>query len=516
MGIATSFDVATSVPRGTAAVGVGVFRTARGMSTASRSAAHPKPDLAFLEARGFTAKPGEAQALPAGSGRVLVALGLGEQGSLDAEVLRKAGAALARSARVNRVAIVMSGLARGSLDAAGSAQAVAEGVALAAYEFRTYKSGSRSLGKTATPNGSDTRPKVERLTLVGAPSLPLAAGIDRAGTIASAVGWARDMVNEPAGSLPPVAFAEKAADLMEATGIEVEVWDEDRIAMEHLGGVLGVSAGSVQPPRFLRLSYRGAGRTKPAPVALVGKGVCFDSGGLSLKTASGMETMKTDMSGAAAVVAGMAACAGLAVNTPLVGYVPLVENMPGGRAIKPGDVVIPRNGTTVEVLNTDAEGRLILADALSLAAESSPQAIVDLATLTGACTIALGDRIAGLMGTGDTLLGAVESASRRSGELVWRMPLPGEYRKHIDSDIADIKNIGASGGLAGSLTAGLFLKEFAGSGPWVHLDIAGPARSSTDESYIRKGGTGFGVRLLVELLETWQRSAGRMRATTPR
>jgi leucyl aminopeptidase len=235
----------------------------------------------------------------------------------------------------------------------------------------------------------------------------------------------------------------------------------------------------------------------------VGKGITFDSGGLSIKTAEGMETMKTDMSGAAAVLATMAALPDLAPDVAVLGIVPATENMPGGRATKPGDVLTIRNGKTVEVLNTDAEGRLVLADGLSLAVESGVDAIVDLATLTGACIVALGPRIAGLMGNDDRWTDQVRSAAERAGEAVWRLPLPEEYRRSIDSDVADVKNIG-SDRYGGALTAGLFLREFVGDVPWAHLDIAGPARSGEDEGYLRKGGTGWGVRTLVELLTSYQ------------
>jgi len=233
-------------------------------------------------------------------------------------------------------------------------------------------------------------------------------------------------------------------------------------------------------------------------IAFVGKGVVFDSGGLSIKTGSGMETMKTDMAGAAAVIGAMSALADLGVRCKVVGYAPMVENMPSGDAIRPGDVLTFRNGKTAEVLNTDAEGRLILADALSLASEAKPDAIVDLATLTGACVVALGEKIAGLMGNDEAFVDEVSAASKRAGEQTWPLPLPKQYRKLIDSEIADMKNIG-SGGYGGALTAGLFLEEFVAGVPWVHLDIAGPARANADDGYARRGGTGFGVRTLVEL-----------------
>jgi leucyl aminopeptidase len=234
----------------------------------------------------------------------------------------------------------------------------------------------------------------------------------------------------------------------------------------------------------------------------VGKGVVFDSGGLSIKTASGMETMKTDMSGAAAVAATMSVLTDLGVKSKVVAYMPLVENMPSGHAIRPGDVLKMRNGKTVEVLNTDAEGRLILADALALAGEAKPDAVIDLATLTGACVVALGEKIAGLMGSDDSWIDQVRKAADRAGESVWPLPLPPEYRKLLDSEVADVKNV-SGGGYGGALTAGLFLKEFTDGVPWAHLDIAGPARANSDDGYVVKGGTGFGVSTLVELVSNF-------------
>jgi len=237
-------------------------------------------------------------------------------------------------------------------------------------------------------------------------------------------------------------------------------------------------------------------------VALVGKGITFDSGGLTLKPYEGMITMKTDMSGAANVIAALGACRALGVGVRVVGLAPATENMPGGRATKPGDVLTIRNGKTIEVLNTDCEGRLVLADALSLAVEEEPDAIVDLATLTGACVVALGGKIAGLMGNDDRLVAAVEAASSRAGEATWRLPLPEVYRSDIDSEIADMKNIGKRA--AGTITAALLLAEFVADRPWVHLDIAGPSRYEEDSGEFRKGATGFGVRTLLELLSHYE------------
>jgi leucyl aminopeptidase len=305
-------------------------------------------------------------------------------------------------------------------------------------------------------------------------------------------------VNEPAAGKSPDAIAKQARTLARANGLTIKVLAGEQLEKERLGGVLGVGKGSERPPRFVRLAYEPKGAR--ATIAFVGKGVVFDSGGLSLKTAGGMETMKTDMSGGAAVIAAMATLGRLGVKHKVNAYVPLVENMPSGTAIRPGDVLKIRNGKTVEVLNTDAEGRLILADALSLACEDGAAAIVDLATLTGACMVALGDKIAGLMANDDEWRDQVQSAADRAGEPVWPLPLPKEYRRLLESEVADLRNI-SSGSYGGAITAGLFLEEFVTEGtPWAHVDIAGPARANGDDGYLVRGGTGFGVRTLVELV----------------
>ncbi len=309
--------------------------------------------------------------------------------------------------------------------------------------------------------------------------------------------WARDMVNTPARELAPDRFAKEAQHLLRGRNVRVEVLDVAALKKERLGGVLGVGQGSKQPPRLVKMTY--APRGARGSIALVGKGVVFDSGGLSIKTGSGMETMKTDMAGAAAVIATMSTLAALDVRTKVTAFTPMVENMPSGEAIRPGDVLTFRNRKTAEVLNTDAEGRLILADALALAAEGKPDAIIDLATLTGACVVALGEKIAGLMTNNDALGERVQAAATRAGESVWPLPLPKEYRKLLDSEIADMRNIG-TGSYGGALTAGLFLQEFVNDVPWAHLDIAGPARASADDGYTRRGATGFGVRTIVELV----------------
>jgi leucyl aminopeptidase len=418
-------------------------------------------------------------------------VGLGPAAEVDASVLRFAAGALARAAkRQPSLAIdVLGALAQG-VDAAVGVQAIAEGLVLGGYQFSTFK--------------SDPKPsELARAVVVGTTGKRAADAVARGLALAEAVCWARDLGNEPGGSLTPAELAKRAAAVGKEAGFEVTVWDEKEIRKQKLGGLLGVNRGSVQPPRFLRLEYAPA---KPrGTVALVGKGITFDSGGLSLKPSDGMVGMKGDMGGAAAVLGTFRAIATLGVKVRVVGFLPVTDNMPGGDAMRVGDVLTIRNGKTVEVLNTDAEGRLILADGLSLATEEAPDAIVDLATLTGACMVALGDQTAGLMGNHDSWIDQVRDAAAAVGEPVWPLPLPEHLRRKLDSEIADLKNI-TDGRYGGALAAGLFLREFVGEGiPWVHLDIAGPASSQVVEGELVKGGTGFGVRTLVELLSSYSK-----------
>ena len=440
-------------------------------------------------ASGFEGRPGQTVVVPS-SGRIaakaVLIVGVGDPAALTLDGLRRAGATLARSsAKVKKVATTLLDAAPKGASAEAAAQALAEGVLLGSYQFLDFKS-------AATAN------TLERVTVLGA-GADAKRGIARGSAVAAAVAWARDQINVPADSKSPEQFVAAARRLLSGTGVTVRVMDERKIAEERMGGLLGVGQGSERPPRFMKISYAPGGRSR-GHVAFVGKGVVFDSGGLSLKPAGGMETMKTDMSGAAAVVAAMSVLKRLDVRTRVTAYVPLAENMPDGRAIRPGDVLTIRNGTTVEVLNTDAEGRLILADALSLAVEDGVDAIVDLATLTGACVMALGEKIAGLMGNHDDWSAQVRSAADRAGEPVWPLPLPTEYRKYVDSDVADLRNT-STVNYGGALTAGIFLEQFVGGQPWVHLDIAGPSRAPGDDGYVVKGGTGFGVRTLIEVAE---------------
>jgi leucyl aminopeptidase len=449
---------------------------------------------AFMAEAGFEGKPGQTLAVPAGTGltaKAVLLVGLGAKDDVTVDRIRDAAAAVARRAtKVRSVAITLLDAAP-DVDRPAVAQAIAEGVLLGGYQFLEYK--------------SDAKPsKLRRVQVLGRGGARIDAALARGATVAAAVAWARDLVNTPSGEKSPATFARAAQTLLRGKGVKVEVLDVAAARKAKLGGLLGVGQGSHQAPRMVKMTYSPPGAK--GKVALVGKGVVFDSGGLSLKTASGMETMKTDMSGAAAVIGAMSALQELGVKTKVVAFTPMVENMPSGTAIRPGDVLRIRNGKTVEVLNTDAEGRLILADGLSLAAEEKPDAIVDLATLTGACVVALGEKIAGLMTTNDAWGEQVRTAAGNAGESVWPLPLPAEYNPLIESEIADLKNIG-TGGYGGALTAGLFLAAFVGDVPWVHLDIAGPARAAKDDGVAVRGGTGFGVRTLLRLLSDYQKPA---------
>ena len=325
------------------------------------------------------------------------------------------------------------------------------------------------------------------------------AAIDRAATMAGAVALARDLTNTPSLRKNPQWLADAAISVAEDAGIDVTVRTEQELAEAGFGGIYAVGQGSARPPRLIELRYAPSGAQRH--VVLVGKGITFDSGGLSLKPNDGMKLMKTDMAGGAAVIAVMSALARLGVTDRVTGLVAAAENLPSGSAFRPGDVITQFGGKTTEVLNTDAEGRLVLADAIAYAdRELEPDQIVDLATLTGAARVALGGSRAALYSTSDELAECLAQAGESSGERLWRMPLPEDYVQLLESDIADQANVspGEEGG--GSITAALFLREFSGGRPWAHLDIAGAARSSGDDGEVTSGATGFGTRLLLRWL----------------
>ncbi len=443
-------------------------------------------DERFLAGRGFTGKPDEVLAMPADDGGVVLAVGMGPAADVDAAVLRRAAAVAVRNAGpAGSIDLTLLAASPDGLDRAVAAQAVAEGAALATYSFSAH---------TSAP-----APPTRRVHVVGGEGQAVGRGL----AVATATALARDLANEPAATMAPVDLAAAAEALAADAGVVVEVWDEERLVAEGCGGLVGVSAGSDQPPRLVRLTYEPDGAGSAAPtVVLVGKGITFDSGGLSIKSAEGMSTMKLDMSGAAAVIGTLSACRALGVGVRVVGLVCAAENMPGPAATRPGDVLALRDGSTVEVLNTDAEGRLVLADGLSLAREAAPDAIVDVATLTGGCISALGREVAGLFATDDALAARVEAAAAASGEAVWRLPLRSRYRRSLDSAVADRKNIG-NGPQGGAIVAALFLRDFVGDIPWAHLDIAGPARVDADDAELSRGATGVATRTLLHLLTAW-------------
>ena len=452
----------------------------RAAATAAYAEASGVDVAAALEAVDVTGKVGEVARIPVG-GRLLVVVGVGE--SPDHEALRKGAAAAVRNTpKDTTLAIAADG------DAA-LVGAITEGAGLGAYAYTDYR---------AKPHEVPTVPSITIVT----PAVVDGAedAFARAQAVVAAVCAARDMVNIPPGDKRPPALADHMAALVADGDVTVRIRDEAELVEGGFGGIMGVGKGSEAPPRLVEMTYAPEGAT--THVVLVGKGITFDSGGLSLKPWKSMLTMKCDMGGAAAVAAAMSALKALGVTAKVTGLCALAENMPSGTAQRPGDVITHYGGTTVEVHNTDAEGRLVMADALAYGAEMAPDAMIDLATLTGAQVVALGDHVAAVMGTDDALVQALQDAADRSGEQVWPLPLVEAYEETLKSPIADLKNIGKAGH-AGSITAGLFLKAFTGDRAWAHLDIAGPAfAEAADAGYVAEGGTGFGVRTLLAYLSS--------------
>jgi leucyl aminopeptidase len=449
----------------------------------------------MLAALGATGEAGEVTKIPT-DGRLtaplIAAVGMGAAGGagdgpVDPEVLRRAAGAAVRALTgthrpggKDRVRIALALPARDQAET----EAVTLGALLGGYAFRRYK---REAG-----------PAVDLTVL--AHGGQAAEAVQRAQVIADAVALVRDLVNTAPSDLVPATFAARAEQVAADSGLAVTVLDEDALAEGGYGGIIGVGKGSSHPPRLVRLEYAPEGAEKS--LVLAGKGITFDSGGLSLKPPKSMETMKSDMGGAAAVLGAMQAIAMLHLPVHVIGYLPLAENMPSGTAQRPSDVLTIYGGTTVEVMNTDAEGRLVLADVLAASAADSPDVLIDTATLTGSQVAALGTRVAGVMANDDALREGVVDAARRAGEAMWPMPLPEELRKGLDSDVADLTNVpGDRAG--GMLVAGLFLREFVPEGVrWAHLDIAGPSfNDSSPHGYTPKGGTGAATRTLVQVAQ---------------
>ena len=437
---------------------------------------------AHLTERDFKGKVGSLELVPT-LGRIppkaIAIVGLGPRAKASATEVRKAASLAAK--RLTDRGLIATALP-GAVDSAGAA--TVEGFLLGSYRYTRFKSDPKSI-------------KTQQIVLLGGDQTDVNRGV----TLAEATMLARDLQNEPPNSLTPDALARKAREVADVNGLECTVWDENEIEEHGFGGLTAVARGAINPPRFIQLRYAPEGAT--AKVALIGKGVTFDSGGLSLKPANSMETMKSDMTGAAAVLAVMGALKKLDVRTEVLAFIPTTENLPSGDSMKPGDVITHYNGMTTEVNNTDAEGRLILADALAYAREQGPDAIIDIATLTGGIMVALGTRLSGMFANDDGLSEELLAAADAAGEPMWRMPLVDDFKKDLDSDVADMKNSGPRWGSA--IVGAIFLKQHVKEGvPWAHLDIAGTDWADKPHDLGPKGGTGVMVRTLVEWVERRQ------------
>jgi len=467
------------------------------MLASFEDSALPANVAALLEPNDFRGRAKETLLLyPRGAlaPRRLLLVGLGKREAFTPETLRQAGALAVQKARELQAPDVAVGVQDElPLPADAAAQAFAEGIELGAYRYWRYR--------TELP--AEQTFQVKRVTVFSkAQEKQARAGIETGQVIARGVTFARDLVNGPGFEVTPAKLGEEALALGKRLGLKVTVLDKAQLTKQGFGGILAVGKGSANDPRFIVMEYGAAKKDTPT-ICLVGKGLTFDSGGLSLKPADAMETMKSDMGGAGAVYGAMQIVAELKLPLHVVGLVSSAENMPSSTAYRPGDVVTTLSGKTIEVLNTDAEGRIVLADALFYAQRYKPAAIVELSTLTGAVIIALGAHAIGMMGTNQALADQLNRAGNASGERVWQLPLWDEYREMIKSEIADLKNVG--GRAAGSITAGAFLAAFVGDYPFAHLDIAGTAWADKPaKSYNAPGATGVGVRLLAEFLRHYE------------
>ncbi|PIQ96789.1 MAG: leucyl aminopeptidase [Nitrospinae bacterium CG11_big_fil_rev_8_21_14_0_20_56_8] len=470
-----------------------------------------------FENKVFEGKPNQTfwvNTLGALGAKHLLLTGLGKAREMNGEKIRQAAGTAAKLAEKSKsktlsFAVREGALARIKHPCPGETEPdpacpVAEGSYLALYRFDHYKSKSAEGEENA-----DVR-SVESIVLLVARAQHRAVerAAERAAKIASAVVTARDLISHPSNTATPTYLADTARAIAKKHKIACKILDRKEMEKLGMGALLGVARGSHEPPAFIVLEYFGAGKTQP-PVVIVGKGITFDTGGISLKPPANMDEMKMDMSGGAATLGTLQAVASLKVKANVVGIVPATENMPGGSAIKPGDILKSMSGKTIEVLNTDAEGRLVLADALAYAARYKPKAIIDLATLTGACIVALGHLAAAVIGSDEKLIRKLSDSAGITGERIWELPLWPEHEKAIKSDIADLKNISGPAFGAGTITGAAFLKAFAGDFPWAHLDIAGTAWTGEAGPYQAKGATGFGVRLLLHYIES---GAGRKKS----
>ena len=429
-------------------------------------------------------------ALPAS--RVLLT-GLGKRGEFDLEKWRgaasKAGQFI-RNSRIKQFVFSIKGIE--GYSESELAESFVTGLFLGLYQFNEFK--TLELDKIR---------EIEKAIFLGEndkDTKSIGDGLGAGQTISEAVCLARDLVNGPSNEVTPSFLAERARQIAKDHGMEIQVLEVSEAEAMGMGAFVAVAKGSQEPGKFIVMEYnKGKGLDT---IALVGKGITFDSGGISIKPSENMERMKDDMSGAAAVLATLQAASRLQLPFHLVGIMPATENLPSGKAYKPGDILKTLSGQTVEVISTDAEGRLILSDALTYSLRYQPKAIIDLATLTGACVIALGDYVIGLFGNDDVLLKRIEEASSKTGERAWRFPLWDDYFEDLKSDVADFRNVGTRA--AGAIIGGIFLSKFVQKIPWTHLDIAGPASIAKERPYIPKGGTGAGVRLLIQLLRDWK------------
>lgn len=415
-------------------------------------------------------------------------IGMGKEREIEGDLWRKA-AARARKEASSIGAADIAFLLFPDKEPESAVKAIIEGIGLASYQFNKYRANGKS-------------PPLLRAVTLFRPGLKRTQAMERSARLVldltPGVFLARDLVNEPPSVTTARYLGEQAKQHCRGKGLSVEVWGKKKIQEMNLAGLLAVNRGSTEEPRFIIIRYKPARARKK--VALIGKGITFDSGGLSLKPPKSMETMKLDMAGGAAVIGTMSRLPYLRPEVEVIGYIPTTDNLPSGSAQKPGDIIRYLNGKTVEVLNTDAEGRLILADALALAAKGKPDCMINLATLTGACMVALGAGVAGIFGNHQPLVNDLIRCAGEVGEKLWQLPLVKEYREELKSSVADIKNIGGSYG--GAITAALVLQEFVGDIPWAHLDIAGPAFTDKETAICPKGGTGFGVLTLLKFLST--------------
>ncbi|MFQ5707785.1 MAG: leucyl aminopeptidase [bacterium] len=452
----------------------------------------------FLALQDFKGKPKETvtlypqENLP--SKRILLT-GLGEQDKYDLEKVRQAVGMAAKSLRsqgVEQVSVALDSFVLPDGDRQALAQAIVEGVILANYQYTEFKE--------LKPEERNAIQELVVLIDSNASQAEVKAGLRWGQVVAEAANFTRDLQNRPGNLITPTQLANVAQEMARVAGLKCEVLDQGQMQALRMGALLSVARGSQEPPKFIVLEHK-ADQGELDTIVLVGKGITFDSGGISIKPGEKMDEMKFDMSGGGAVLGAMKAVAELEIPLHVVGLVPASENLPSGTSMKPGDILQAGDGTSIEVLNTDAEGRLVLADALVYARRFNPKAVVDLATLTGACVVALGHYASGLFGKDGDLIERLKQAAQKSGERVWELPLWDDYSDDIKGDYADIKNVGSRWG--GAITAAAFLAKFAQHYPWAHLDIAGTAWTDKESAYFTKGGTGVGVRLLLQFLRDW-------------